>query len=166
MSYISLYIYYYTDRLSIWLSVDPLADKYPNISSYTYCADNPVMLVDPNDNEIEPPTWWTNGVAKRNRLNNKEKDIIRFDVRFYKANDIRKNAEAAFAMTEATFGKQGKRDKSDAFRHAFWQTINVQDVGESFTRKCSDAHEYGTHTDGIATEIIKNPNNQKTRDYE
>ena len=166
MPYTLLYIYYYTDRLSIWLSVDPLADKYLHLSPYAYYADNPVMLVDPDGREIEPPTWWTNGVAKRNRLNNKEKDIIRFDVRFYKANDIRKNAEAAFAMTEATFGKQGKRDKSDAFRHAFWQTINVQDVGESFTRKCSDAHEYGTHTDGIATEIIKNTNNQKTRDYE
>ena len=63
------------------------------------------MLVDPDGMEIEPPTWWTNGVAKRNRLNNKEKDIIRFDMRFYKANDIRKNAEAAFAMTEATFWK-------------------------------------------------------------
>jgi len=32
--------------LSIWLSVDPLADKYPNLSPYTYCADNPVRLVD------------------------------------------------------------------------------------------------------------------------
>lgn len=42
---------------------------------------------------------------EQTKLNNKEKDIIRFDVRFYKANDIRKNAEAAFAMTEATFWK-------------------------------------------------------------
>ena len=39
---------YYTDRLSIWLSVDPLADKYPHLSPYAYCADNPVMLVDPD----------------------------------------------------------------------------------------------------------------------
>lgn len=28
--------------------MDPLADKYPNLSPYTYCADNPVRLVDPN----------------------------------------------------------------------------------------------------------------------
>ncbi len=33
--------------LSIWISVDPLSDKYPNLSPYTYCADNPVKLVDP-----------------------------------------------------------------------------------------------------------------------
>ena len=39
---------YYTDRLSIWLSVDPLADKYPHLSPYAYCADNPVMRIDPD----------------------------------------------------------------------------------------------------------------------
>ena len=43
---------YYTDRLSIWLSVDPLADKYPHLSPYAYCADNPVMLVDPDGMQI------------------------------------------------------------------------------------------------------------------
>ena len=31
--------------LSIWISVDPIVDKYPNLSPYVYCADNPVRLV-------------------------------------------------------------------------------------------------------------------------
>ena len=35
-----------------WLSVDPMADKYPNISPYAYCAWNPVKLVDPDGKEI------------------------------------------------------------------------------------------------------------------
>jgi RHS repeat-associated protein len=39
---------YYTPEVSIWLSVDPLADKYPSMSPYIYCAGNPVILVDPN----------------------------------------------------------------------------------------------------------------------
>ena len=39
---------YYNSDLSIWLSVDPMVDKYPNLSPYTYCADNPVKLVDPD----------------------------------------------------------------------------------------------------------------------
>ena len=30
---------------TMWLSVDPMADKYPNISPYAYCAWNPVKLV-------------------------------------------------------------------------------------------------------------------------
>ena len=39
---------YYSSDLSIWLSVDPMASKYPSLSPYVYCADNPVKLVDPN----------------------------------------------------------------------------------------------------------------------
>ena len=35
-----------------WLSVDPMADKYPSISPYAYCAWNPVRLVDPDGKEI------------------------------------------------------------------------------------------------------------------
>ena len=34
-----------------WLSVDPMADKYPSISPYAYCAWNPVKLVDPDGND-------------------------------------------------------------------------------------------------------------------
>lgn len=43
---------YYSSDLSIWLSVDPMADKYPSLSPYTYCADNPVKLVDPDGEEV------------------------------------------------------------------------------------------------------------------
>ena len=39
---------YYNPDLSMWLSVDPMADKYPSLSPYNYCAWNPMKLVDPN----------------------------------------------------------------------------------------------------------------------
>ncbi len=39
---------HYHSDLSIWLSVDPMADKYPGLSPYVYCANNPVRLVDPD----------------------------------------------------------------------------------------------------------------------
>ena len=29
-----------------------MSDKYPSLSPYVYCADNPVKLVDPNGEEI------------------------------------------------------------------------------------------------------------------
>ncbi|MBQ8938900.1 MAG: hypothetical protein IJ047_01580 [Paludibacteraceae bacterium] len=35
-----------------WLSVDPLADKYPNISPYAYAAWNPVKYIDPDGRDI------------------------------------------------------------------------------------------------------------------
>ena len=40
--------FYDSDILTGWLSVDPLADKYPSLSPYAYCAWNPVKLVDPD----------------------------------------------------------------------------------------------------------------------
>ena len=36
---------------AMWLSVDPMADRYPSISPYAYCAWNPIKLVDPDGNE-------------------------------------------------------------------------------------------------------------------
>ena len=39
---------HYHPTLSIWLSVDPMADKYPSMSPYTYCANNPVIIIDPS----------------------------------------------------------------------------------------------------------------------
>ena len=39
---------YYQSKLSMWLSVDPLAHKYPNMSPYNFSGNNPVMLVDPD----------------------------------------------------------------------------------------------------------------------
>lgn len=36
---------------AIWLSVDPLSDKYPHISPYAYCGNNPVKNIDPDGNE-------------------------------------------------------------------------------------------------------------------
>jgi RHS repeat-associated protein len=45
---------YYSSDISVWLSVDPFADKYPSMSAYMYCAGNPVMLVDPDGREIDP----------------------------------------------------------------------------------------------------------------
>ena len=43
---------YYSSDLSIWLRVDPMSGKYPSLSPYTYCADNPVKLADPNGEKV------------------------------------------------------------------------------------------------------------------
>ena len=40
--------FYWSEVLTGWLSVDPMADKYPSISPYAYCAWNPVKLIDPD----------------------------------------------------------------------------------------------------------------------
>ncbi len=76
--------YYDSDILTGWLSVDPMADKYPNISPYAYCgwtrptgadehrliefniANNPVKLVDPDGED-----WYQNELTGAIYYNNK-----------------------------------------------------------------------------------------------
>jgi RHS repeat-associated protein len=53
-----LYYYgarYYTPEVSVWLSVDPLADKYPSMSPFMYCAGNPMRYIDPDGRVIVDP---------------------------------------------------------------------------------------------------------------
>ena len=51
---------------TMWLSVDPLADKYSSISPYAYCAWNPVKLVDPDGREIDVSAIFDeNGNARK-----------------------------------------------------------------------------------------------------
>ncbi|MFP5471637.1 MAG: RHS repeat-associated core domain-containing protein [Bacteroidia bacterium] len=44
---------YYNPQTSVWLSVDPLADKYPNITGYAYTLNNPINLIDPDGMQVE-----------------------------------------------------------------------------------------------------------------
>ena len=49
------------ELMTMWLSVDPMADKYPNISPYAYCAWNPVKLIDPDGRD-----WYKTKDGKMN----------------------------------------------------------------------------------------------------
>lgn len=51
-------LYYYGARYldpsgAMWLSVDPLFEKYAGMSPYNYCAGNPVKLVDVDGRELK-----------------------------------------------------------------------------------------------------------------
>ena len=39
---------YYDSRLGVWLSVDPLGEKKPWMTSYHYCSNNPMNRIDPD----------------------------------------------------------------------------------------------------------------------
>ena len=56
---------YYSSDLSIWLSVDPMSAKYPSLSPYVYCANNPVKLVDPNGEEAWEPDGKGGWIAQK-----------------------------------------------------------------------------------------------------
>lgn len=50
-----LYYYearYYDPRSSVWLSVDPMMEKYPGWSVYNFCIGNPIILVDTKGEDL------------------------------------------------------------------------------------------------------------------
>jgi len=68
---------YYSSDLSIWLSVDPMAVKYPSTSPYAYCRNNPIVLIDPNgtfDTRAEARKYrrkhHTGGIVRKNSPDN------------------------------------------------------------------------------------------------
>lgn len=45
----------------MWLSVDPMSDKYPSMSPYMYCAGNPIKYFDLDGEDI----WIINGEGNK-----------------------------------------------------------------------------------------------------
>ncbi len=68
---------YYNSELSMWLSTDPMSNKYPSLSPYNYCADNPVKFIDPNGEEID-----------LSNLSEREKDKYLRSIEFLKGNKM------------------------------------------------------------------------------
>jgi RHS repeat-associated protein len=65
--------YYDCDLSGLFLSVDPMSDKYLNISPYHYCHWNPIIKIDPNGND----EWEINQQGKVvNRIETKEHDAF------------------------------------------------------------------------------------------
>lgn len=49
------------ELMAMWLSVDPLADKYPGTSPYAYCAWSPIIAKDPNGmDSVRTPNGMAN----------------------------------------------------------------------------------------------------------
>jgi RHS repeat-associated protein len=82
---------YYDSDLSVWLSVDPLSDKYLSMSPYIYVAGNPIMLRDPDGR-------WVPDVDENGNITlTKEKG------------DNRKSLYEFFGMEDGMFSKKEVR---------------------------------------------------------
>ena len=91
--------YYDSDILTGWLSVDPMADKYPGLSPYAYCAWNPIRLVDPDGED-----WY--------EIENKEtqqKEIKWTD--YNSQEEMDKNKQSGTYLGERVVLFEGSRDE-------------------------------------------------------
>lgn len=74
---------------------------------------------------------------------------------------IRANKQPAETETQVKFGGNGRNDKSDAFRHAFFNAMNSNDVGLPIAKLFSDAHESENPPNLILEEQMDLFNNDK-----
>ena len=129
---------YYMSDVSVWLSVDPMKDKYPNMSPYMYCAGNPVKFVDPNGEEpILFGVLQKLGQVKGGRDNPHEaKTIGEYSVvPFYNNgnligyNALRKGANGEY-RTEYQMGSNDLED--------FTQNIGTYTAGANLVYSCGE----------------------------
>ena len=55
------------ELMMMWLSVDPLADKYLNVSPYAYCMWNPIKLIDPDGRDTIKTRFMNETVTSKKK---------------------------------------------------------------------------------------------------
>ena len=64
------------DRSAAWTAIDPLAEKYYDISPYLYCAGNPIRIIDPKGEK-----WYVvNSTGEISEFNSIDEDYDRLFV--------------------------------------------------------------------------------------
>ena len=149
-------LYYYGARYmnpvaSIWYRVDPLAEKYPNISSYCYTINNPIRYIDIKGTEVgDPPgpgyyrariNSRYIGFGLRNPL-----AAIKIGLGVSKgATDISTNATRFATRGEILYGstrqQEDRGSENGAFRHTLWQATITSEFGSRVALEAGNAHE-------------------------
>ena len=145
---------YYSSDLSVWLSVDPQASKYPSLSPYVYCANNPVRVVDPNgedwfENELTGDVYYNREYRKgdeksiegkgwkwmgnNNMFEKSDNDAI--NTNLDKVSDVSCRQDGIDGIANATF----KGDNAESFmnnmgyeKRPLVQDVEVRSVTQSF----------------------------------
>ena len=82
------------ELMTMWLSVDPMSDKYPGISPYAYCAWNPVKLIDSDGREWDKPEDEKQARKIEKAVNNRISDISKeIQSKKDRINDITNNTK-------------------------------------------------------------------------
>jgi RHS repeat-associated protein len=87
-----LYYYgarYYDAQTSVWLAVDPMAEKFAGWSAYNYTFNNPIAFVDPDGKEPKPPkvilVFYHGGPFGQGQIKAKSNDGTGYTGKIYEA---------------------------------------------------------------------------------
>lgn len=127
-----------TKEKARWLSVDPLSEKYYDLSPYNYCGNNPIIYIDPNGKDI----WEINDEG---RIINRTKDETQ-DA-FY---IVAKDADGNYQRTFTTDAEGNKTYNSISFDYG---TIESQ---RTTALNSTDTYDtYQVRGDGNGTKLFE-----------
>lgn len=110
---------YYEPRISLWMSVDRFAEKYPNSTPYAYCLGNPLKFTDINGDTLDVRNsrgayLFTLDNHQANRTNITAKDLYAKGIQWFES--------SADNYMPLLFVSTNIR-KSDSFKHFTWDDI-------------------------------------------
>ncbi len=161
---------YYTDNLSIFLSTDPLSDKYPSTSSYAYCRNNPVMLIDPNGMNDDDYKFNKNGELESYKKTNKP-DCIMVE------SGKDKNGESTYTKLNSDFVKKfvaiasgessNNKDEAEGIANVMINRMNYKNVtqDENFVNKIGGNESFDAIGQPIYSEVMGQTLNETFKDY-
>ncbi len=121
------------ELMTMWLSVDPMSDKYPSISPYAYCAWNPVKLVDPDGREIDISALYDkNGKCKYSFI---EKALKAFAKTKLGYKELSKYAKANQEILGVRFDKDGEYHSKGMDLSFGGKTSSIQYSGDTGRKK-------------------------------
>ncbi len=142
---------YYSSDLSVWLSVDPMAGKYPHQSNFVYCSNNPIKVVDPNGED----EWEVNQSGYIRHIRNDKPNRL-YAVYGYgkerwgkRKSDVEPlNVDESIMETMdnrgkyTTFSAQNNRAKMDELFNFFADNTDVEWTQLGIHDKCENKYDF------------------------
>ncbi|MET3012595.1 hypothetical protein [Flavobacterium psychrophilum] len=82
-----------------WLSVDPLAEKYPNVSPYTYCLNNPINAIDPDGRDVILLIW----ASHNGRIGHAGIAVSNYKTEYYKVKENGRTVTKSRQVEDGTY---------------------------------------------------------------
>lgn len=124
--------------LGVWDRIDPLAEKYYNISPYVVCANKPIKIIDQNGKELgdwEEFLFVLRHPIAASRIGSYQRG----------SNNISTNSVRFATRAEILYGSKKNEDdrgsENGAFRHVLWQATITSIFGWTIAKEAGDAHE-------------------------
>nr|WP_288837769.1 RHS repeat-associated core domain-containing protein [uncultured Flavobacterium sp.] len=127
---------YYDSDVARFLSLDPLAAKYPNLSAYNYVAGNPIVFIDPDGKDIKPTESFA-GSPLNNTLNNLRANNSNFNKYFEKFSnnksfnmtfDVNNSSVPSGSLAYTSYNYSWKTNaKGEKYTSAVESTISFRD---------------------------------------